>query len=68
MDLDLRGRTAVITAAGKGIGSTAAKELAKEGSNLLINFRNPGKSEKRSGKLISSFSTQVAQSRKDFSR
>jgi 3-oxoacyl-[acyl-carrier protein] reductase len=36
MDLDLRGRTALITGASKGIGRGAAEVLAEEGVNVIL--------------------------------
>ena len=36
MDLRLKGRTAVITGASKGIGKAIARGLAQEGVNLLV--------------------------------
>jgi 3-oxoacyl-[acyl-carrier protein] reductase len=40
MELGLRGKVAVVTAASKGIGFAVAKELAREGTSLLINSRH----------------------------
>lgn len=39
MDLGIRGRTAVVCAASKGLGRGAAEALAGEGVNLVINAR-----------------------------
>ena len=36
MDLNLRGRTALITGASKGIGRGAAEVLAEEGVNVIL--------------------------------
>ena len=36
MDLNLRGRTALITGASKGIGRAAAEALAEEGVNVIL--------------------------------
>ena len=36
MDLNLRGRTALITGASKGIGRACAEALAEEGVNVIL--------------------------------
>ena len=36
MDLNLRGKTALITGASKGIGLAAAECLAEEGVNVIL--------------------------------
>ena len=41
MDLKLKGKTAIITASGKGIGKTTAHVFAREGANVLINDLDP---------------------------
>jgi len=41
MDLGLRGKTALLTGASRGLGFATAKILAQEGANLAINSRNP---------------------------
>ncbi len=41
MDLGIRGRRAVVTAASKGLGLAAARALAREGVALTINARSP---------------------------
>jgi 3-oxoacyl-[acyl-carrier protein] reductase len=40
MDLGLKGRTALITAASRGIGRACALTLAREGANVVISARN----------------------------
>lgn len=39
MDLELRGKTALITGSTKGIGKAIAIEMAREGTNVIINGR-----------------------------
>ena len=39
MDLGIRGRTAFVAAASKGLGRAVAEELAREGANLVITAR-----------------------------
>ena len=36
MDLGLKGKTALVAAASKGLGRAVAEELAREGANLVI--------------------------------
>ena len=36
----LKGKCAVITGASRGIGKSIAKKFAKEGANVVINYRN----------------------------
>ena len=37
MDLGIRGRTAIVCAASRGLGRATALALAREGVNLVIN-------------------------------
>ena len=39
MDLDLKGKSAIVTGGSMGIGTAIALELAKEGCNVAINYR-----------------------------
>lgn len=41
MDLGLKGRAAIVTAASKGLGRGTALALAAEGCNLVLNARSP---------------------------
>lgn len=41
MDLGLSGRTALVTAASKGLGLATAVELAREGAQVMINSHDP---------------------------
>jgi hypothetical protein len=42
MDLNLKGKRALVTGGSKGIGRACAEVLAAEGCNVLITARNPG--------------------------
>lgn len=42
MDLGLKGRKAILTAASKGLGRACARSLAAEGVDLVLNARSPG--------------------------
>ena len=41
MDLELRGRTAIVTGGSSGIGKAVARELAMEGVDVAIAARRP---------------------------
>lgn len=43
MDLQLKGKTAIVTAATAGIGLAIAKTLAKEGTDVIITGRTQDK-------------------------
>jgi 3-oxoacyl-[acyl-carrier protein] reductase len=51
MDLQLRGKVAVITGSGRGIGFATALALAKEGVKVVINDINPAAVQKASESL-----------------
>ena len=40
MDLGIKGKVALVTGGNKGIGKSAALELAREGCNIAITGRN----------------------------
>jgi 3-oxoacyl-[acyl-carrier protein] reductase len=42
MDLGLRGKTAIVAAASKGLGKSVAHAFAAEGANVVMFSRNPG--------------------------
>jgi NAD(P)-dependent dehydrogenase (short-subunit alcohol dehydrogenase family) len=43
MDLGLKGKTALVTGAARGVGREIALSLAAEGANVAVNYRNSGK-------------------------
>ncbi|MBY7142807.1 SDR family oxidoreductase [Virgibacillus sp. NKC19-3] len=46
MDLDLKGKSVIVTAASKGLGKATAKKFAEEGARVLISSRSEGELEK----------------------
>ncbi len=44
MDLDLSGRSALVTGGGKGIGAAIARELSEMGARVVINYRSDQRS------------------------
>jgi 3-oxoacyl-[acyl-carrier protein] reductase len=51
MDLGIRGRTAMVCAASKGLGRACAEALAAEGVHLVVNARTPGPLEAAAAEL-----------------
>jgi NAD(P)-dependent dehydrogenase (short-subunit alcohol dehydrogenase family) len=43
MNLGLKGKTALVTGAARGVGREIALSLAAEGTNIAVNYRNSGK-------------------------
>jgi len=41
MNLELAGKTALVTGSSQGIGFAIAEALAREGANIIINSRTP---------------------------
>ena len=47
MDLELTGKTAIVTGAGKGIGLAVCEALAAEGARVVANVRSPSRALER---------------------
>ena len=60
MDLGIRGRTALVCAASKGLGKGCAMSLAREGVNLVITARGREELEDTAQSLRKSFGVDVA--------
>jgi 3-oxoacyl-[acyl-carrier protein] reductase len=59
MDLGIRGRTALVCAASKGLGKGCAMALAREGVNLVITARGREALEATAAELRSTFKVKV---------
>jgi 3-oxoacyl-[acyl-carrier protein] reductase len=59
MDLGLKGRTAIVCAASKGLGRACAEALAAEGVDLVLNARSAGPLEQTAGEIRSSHKVKV---------
>jgi 3-oxoacyl-[acyl-carrier protein] reductase len=59
MDLGIKGRVAVVTAASRGLGKATAMELAAEGANLVINSRGEDELARVASELRSAFGVNV---------
>src|SRR5690625_4338722 len=46
MDLGLKGKSIIVTAASKGLGKATAKQFAAEGANIVISSRNESELKK----------------------
>lgn len=60
MDLQLKGKRALITGASRGLGYALARALTHEGVNLAINSRDPGGIKSAAQKLAGETHGQVA--------
>ena len=54
MDLELQGKTAIVTGGSRGIGKAIARELALEGVDVAIAARNPERLEEAARELAGS--------------
>ncbi|QPF87360.1 SDR family NAD(P)-dependent oxidoreductase [Bradyrhizobium genosp. L] len=59
MDLGIKGRTALVCAASKGLGRACAEALAAEGVNLVITARSPELLEQTATEIRQRFSVTV---------
>ena len=59
MDMGIKGRTALVCAASKGLGRGCAEALAAEGVNLVIVARTAGPLEATAEHLRASFGVNV---------
>ncbi len=59
MDLELKGKNALVTASSKGIGKACAEALAREGSNVMICSRNSENLIRTAQELSESFGTNI---------
>jgi 3-oxoacyl-[acyl-carrier protein] reductase len=59
MDLELKGRRAIVCAASKGLGRACAEALAAEGVELVLNARSVGPLEQTASEIRSSYKVKV---------
>lgn len=59
MDLGIRGRTALVCAASKGLGKGCAMSLAREGVDLVITARGKEALEGTAAEIVSRYKTRV---------
>jgi len=59
MDLQLKGRNALITGASQGLGFAIGRRLAIEGCNLVINSRNESKLNQAAQRILGEANTTV---------
>jgi 3-oxoacyl-[acyl-carrier protein] reductase len=59
MDLNLKGRVAVVNAASRGIGRGIAEALAAEGARLVISSRSPDAIERTAAQIAAEFGAEV---------
>jgi 2-hydroxycyclohexanecarboxyl-CoA dehydrogenase len=60
MDLELKGRTAIVTGAGRGIGRRIALTLAAEGAAVVVNDLFPDRCEKVAEEIVAAGGEAVA--------
>lgn len=67
MDLGLRGKSAILSAASNGLGKACARSLAGEGVDLTLNARTPDRLEAAAEEIRSEFGVTVRTVAGDFS-
>src|SRR5947209_1625900 len=60
VDLELRGKTAIVTGGSRGIGKAVARELAREGVDVALVARTPGPLEQSAEELRAETGQRVA--------
>ena len=60
MDLGIKGRTAIVCGASKGLGRACAEALAAEGVDLVLTARNGAQLEATAGEMRARFAVKVA--------
>jgi 3-oxoacyl-[acyl-carrier protein] reductase len=66
MDLGLKGRKAIVSAASRGLGLAAARSLAREGVSLTMNARSADALETAAADIRSEFGVEVTTVAADF--
>jgi 3-oxoacyl-[acyl-carrier protein] reductase len=59
MDLGLKGRTAIVCAASKGLGRACAEALAAEGVALILNARDPARLKQAAAEIAAAHQVEV---------
>lgn len=59
MNLKLKGRNALVTGSSRGLGYAAARLLAQEGANVVINGRNPQDAQDAARRIAETSTAQV---------
>jgi 3-oxoacyl-[acyl-carrier protein] reductase len=68
MDLNLKGRVALVNAASRGLGRGIAEALAREGSRLVISSRSKEATERSAAEIASQYGAEVLPVAADVSR
>lgn len=66
MDLGLKGKSAIVTAASRGLGLATARSLAREGVNVTMNARSADALEEAAAKIREDFGVEVKTVAADF--
>lgn len=66
MDLGLKGRKAIVSAASRGLGFAAARSLAREGVNVVMNARSEGPLEEAAQSIRDEFGVEAIPVAADF--